>query len=278
MPTNETSIIEKEVIVLESVCDHIDRMVNFSLLELLGNDPQSQILSKDTNQQKLFYILLADFLSVADRRGPIGKTSFLGGLSDVCADPQFSINRSEVELKEAVECFRNWLNEKMCIDVWMLSLGKYVSISISRFDAIKMTGTVSKHNNLRIRGVAKKLQEVASESGVSICIEEALRTLPEFYERVHNDILIYHSSYICEFLNNIRWAIHTYLKPEFNRSSYWDEARNRRLGERIAYGIRVPESIKSQDTRACYKGLMDKVRSEPYMRRFVTTDVLKRRY
>ena len=144
-------------------------------------------------------------------------------------------------------------------------------MSISRVDAIKMSGDVSKHNYLRAISVAIKLQKILGESGVTISTEQALLALPDFYERVHDDILAYHFSHVCEFLNNIRWAIRTYLRPEFNRSYYLDECRNKILGEEFLYGYKVPENIKSRYARNCYWDLMNKLRTNPSIRRFIVS-------
>jgi len=88
--------IESEVVLLRNVYDHIGEMVNWSLMDLSDNDPESLIMFKDMNQRKLFFIILVDFLAKTDDRGPIKKTSFLNGLLDICSQPQFSIDGSEL--------------------------------------------------------------------------------------------------------------------------------------------------------------------------------------
>lgn len=265
-------MIENEVILLRAVYDHIDEMVNFSLLEIQGSDPDSTIMFKDMNQQKLFFILLVDFLSKTDSRGPIKQTSFLGGLAEICGNPSFSINESEADLKQTVEEFRQWLNEEREIDIWMPSISQNLRLPVSRLTAIKMSGDVSKHNYLRAIGVAENLQRILSQVGIELDMETALLALPDFYERFHDDILLYHSSHICEFLNNIRWDIHTYLKPEFNRSYH-------RSNDNLArYSYKVPESIKSSYARDCYWELMNELRRIPYMRKFVVSNNFKSVY
>ncbi|MCU7827987.1 MAG: hypothetical protein KZQ85_02865 [Candidatus Thiodiazotropha sp. (ex Myrtea sp. 'scaly one' KF741663)] len=265
-------MIEQEVIILRNVYDHIGEMVNFSLMDIQGRDPNSMIMFKDMNQRKLFFILLVDFLSVTDKRGPIVQTSFLGGLLRVCENPQFSEADSEKGLKEVVIRFKVWLQEKRIIDIWMPSISEEVKLSISRLDAIKMSGDVSKHNYLRASGVALRLQEILKESGVSVETEQAMLALPDFYERFHDDILIYLSSHICEFLNDIRWAIHTYLRPEFSKSFH------RTSSSVIDYSYHVPKEIQSEYARDCYWELMNELRRKPYMRQFVVSESFKSEY
>lgn len=265
-------MIEQEVILLRNVYDHIGEMVNFSLLEIQDYQGDSLVMFKDMNQRKLFFILLVDFLSVTDKRGPIEKTSFLGGLSKVCETPQLSEEQSENELREVVQDFRGWLNEQRTIEIWMPSINEQVSLSISRLDAIKMSGDISKHNYLRASGVAERLREILQDSGIEVSFEQAMLALPDFYERFHDDILIYLSSHICEFLNNIRWAIHRYLRPEFRKSFH------RTTESIVGYSYTVPNEIESEYARDCYWELMNELRQEPYMRQFIVSESFKSEY
>lgn len=265
-------LIEQEVIILRNVYDHIGEMVNFSLLDIQDYQGDSLIMFKDMNQRKLFFILLVDFLSVTDKRGPIEKISFLGGLQKVCDNPQLSKNQSENELREVVQRFRSWLNANRPIEIWMPSINKQVSLSISRLDAIKMSGDISKHNYLRASGVAERLREILKESGIEIDFEQAMLALPDFYERFHDDILIYLSSHICEYLNDIRWAIHKYLRPEFVKSFCRSDESV------VGYSYTVPAEINSEYARDCYWELMNELRQEPYMRQFVVSESFKSEY
>lgn len=265
-------MINNEVILLRAVYDHIDDMVNFSLMDIRSSNNASMVMFKDMNQRRLFFILLADFISKTDNRGPIKKTSFLSGISAICDNPQFSVKQSEIELRDSVKSFRQWLLEKKQIEIWMPSIGEDVKLSISRLDSIKMSGDISKHNYLRAIGVAEDLQKILSKSGVNIEIEEALLALPDFHERFHEDILIYLSSHICEFLNNIRWAIHTYLQPEFNRSFHYKN------GKTDEYGFHVPDAINSKYAHDCYWELMNHLRNKPYMQKIVVSESFKCEY
>ncbi len=268
-------MIEREVILLRSVDDHIGEMVNHLMLDVIGEEPNSEIRFKDEPRHKLFFILLVDFLSVTDKRGPIKAISFLKGLSDICGAPQFSVDGSENELRNTVQRFRDWLECEIKIDVWMPSIDKEVNMSISRVDAIKMSGNISKHNYLRVIGVAKQLQKVMNKSKVTIDLEQALLALRDFHE-VFDGVLNYHSSTICEFLSNIVWGIHTYLEPEYRRSIYWPEPKID--GPPNRYCFDVPESIKSDYASDSYWELMNKVRRKPFVRRFTVTEWLKKRY
>jgi len=265
-------MIETEVILLKAVYDHIGEMVNFSTVEIQTWEDDKIVVFKDANAEKLFYILLSDFLSKTDSTGPIPQVSFLQGLSNICEKPQLSSAGSEQELKRAVEDFRSWLNTQKEIDIWMSSISSQLTLKLSWADAARMSGDVSKHNYLRAIGVAKRLQSILADSGRSVSLDEALLSLPDFYERFHGDILIYLSSHICEFLNNIRWGIYTYLLPEYVTSCH-------RTDENPAgYSFRVPPEIHSSYARGCYWDLMNYVRSKPYMERFTVPHIFKTHY
>jgi len=264
--------VEQEVIILKAVKELIDSMVNFALMSLLGNDPDSNILFHDYMHQRFFNIILVDFLSRTDKRGPIKQTSYLGGLREIVANPCFDENNSVHNLKVATQGFKKWLDQKVEVDVWLPSIDKNTKLKISRVHFLKMTGDISKHNYLKAIGVAQELQKILSKSGITVDINGALLALADFYERFHTDILNYHSSTIAEFLNNIRWGIYDYLQPELNKSIVWEG------GSPPKYRYTYPPGIQSGFAKACYWELMNEVSREPYMRKFKVTKWLKRRY
>jgi hypothetical protein len=74
--------------------------------------------------------------------------------------------------------------------------------------------------------------------------------IDEFYEWFHTNVFAYHSSAIAEFLNNLRWGIHDYLRREFLRSF------TREPGS-IAYHFKYPAG--SQHPTGKYWNLMNDV-------------------
>lgn len=264
--------IEQEVIVLKAVKELIDSMINYELITLQGTDPDSKISFNTAPNQILFNILLVDFLSCTDKRGPINQTSYLDGLHFISDNPSFNVSDSIEHLKNATQELNNWLEQEVTVDIRLPSIDKSIKTSITRFDFLKMTGNISKHNYLRAVGVADKLKSILAKSGVDVQLEEALLALTDFYERFHTDILGYHSSTIAEFLNNIRWGIYYYLQPEFKKSIIWES------GEPPKYQYTYPTGLNSVFAKACYWELLNEVRSEPYIRIFKVTKFLKLRY
>lgn len=266
-------MIEQEVILLRAISDHIGEMVNFEVMDVYGDDPHSHIMFKTMTHRRFFNILLVDFLSKTDERGPVKKTSFLGGLLEICENPSFNHQDSISSLKATAEKFKLWLRTNVKISVWLPGIDEEAHLEVERYNFLKMTGDVSKHNYLRAIGVAEDLSKALKDSGIECDIQDALLALPDFYERFHTDIMTYHSSTIAEFLNNIRWGIYFYLKPEFNKSI------ERSNDDLIGYRYRAPDDISSSKyAKDCYWELMNQVRSPPYMRKFVVSENFKSEY
>ncbi|MEW6142137.1 MAG: helix-turn-helix domain-containing protein [Chloroflexota bacterium] len=264
--------IEQEIILLMAVEELIDLMVNFELMSLLGNDPDSNILFKSITHQRFFNIILVDFLSCTDAKSPIEKTSYLGGLRGIVNKPNFNENNSVENLSAAIKEFKDWLEQEIQVPLWLPSISKDAILRITRFQFLKMTGNLSKHNYLRAFRVAEELRNILLCSGITVNSNEALLALADFYERFHNDILNYYGSTLAEFLNNIRWGIYEYLQPELQRSIVYEGS------DPLKYSFRYPEGIKSEYAKMCYWDLMNEVKAVPYVRRFKVTKWLKTRY
>ena len=86
---NITSL-EQEIIILKAVKELIDSMVNYEIISLVGDDPDSNIMFKSSTHQKFFNIILVDFLSRSDRKAPIKQTSYLGALKNIAEKPNFN--------------------------------------------------------------------------------------------------------------------------------------------------------------------------------------------
>lgn len=264
--------VEQEVIILKAVIELINSMVNFEVLSIEGNDPESNIVFKSSTHQRFFNIILVDFLSCTDKRGPVKPISYLGGLREIINNPCFDENDSVRNLNVATQEFKDWLEQYVEVGVWLPSIDKDTRLKIKRLDFLKMTGDISKHNYLRAIGVAEDLQKILLKSGITVDIDEALLALAEFYERFHTNIFSYHASTIAEFLNNIRWGIYDYLQPEFNKSIASEGSNS------LMYRYINAEKIEGKFAEACYWELMNEVRSKTYMKRFKVTRYLKLRY
>jgi hypothetical protein len=263
---------EEEVILLKAVTELIDSMVNHELLEILGSDPDCQVMFKTMTHHKYFNIVLVDFLSRTDRRASVRQTSYLGALRSISDTPSFDVSRSVTLLAESTRSFTDWLQKEVEVETWFPSINKETVLRIPRIAFLKMCGDISKHNFLRAVGVAEELKDTLQKTGVVISLDDALLALADFYERFHTDISNYHASTIAEFLNTIRWGIYEYLQPEFRRSIVWEG------GDPPKYRYTYPTDVTTRFARECYWELMNEVRSAPYVARFQVTRYLKLRY
>lgn len=266
------SPLEGEVVLLKATWDLIGEAANATVFKVTGIDPDSQIRFDSSLHQKFFSIVLVDFLSETDRDAPLKSETLLAGLRKVAATPLLSLPSSTAELALAVEDFASWLEQEVQVEAWLPSIDKQITFALTRSKFIRICGNLSKHSFLRTFRVAKELRALLAAAGESTSLEEASLALDDFYERFHTDILNYHSSTIAEFLNNIRWGVYQYLRPEFERSFAWD-ATNPTL-----HGYDIPEGLHSAYARTAYWDLMNEVMTQPSMRRFKVTRWLKLRY
>jgi hypothetical protein len=267
MPRNEhLTPIETEVVLLKAIHELVDSMVNFEMLSLIGEDPHSQVLFKSDIHHGFFNILFVDFLSQTDSRNPFKQSSYLAALKSITANPSFNMNSSIGSLRRATEEFATWLDQELQIEVWLPSIETEEILNISRTTFLKMCGNICKHNFLRLSAVAKDFQKTLDASGKRVTLNDALLMLRDFYHHFGWDIFRYHSSTIAELLNNVRWGIYDYLRPEFRRS--FTRIPDDPMGR---YEFKYPAGLIEKFAKDCYWDLMNEVRNKPYMRRFEVT-------
>ena len=91
--------IEQEIIVLRAVWDMIDGMVNYNNFEKEHGTVEAQLMFSTTTHQRLFNILLVDFLSkpqkgtfdLPEANGPaITDHTYLFYLRRICGEPKLN--------------------------------------------------------------------------------------------------------------------------------------------------------------------------------------------
>jgi hypothetical protein len=280
---------EQEAIILNAAWTAIDEMVNFRMFDHLGDRTSDIVLGLRTeNSLRLFNILLGDFLSpltrIRDRELPFGLSSPLGDakpsdrtflfyLRRVSESPQFCANADM--LRESVEAFANWLEAETQIpDVWLPSIETNVNLTIQRIKWLKICANIGKHNFMRLEANVGDIVKILSRNGVEIDERMGYAIIPEFWEWFHDHLFSYHFSAIAEFLNNIRWAIFGYLRPEFDRSYHVTSY----IQQSPISAFHYPAGVENPIAQAMYWDLMNMARREPYFPRFTSSDYLKQRY
>lgn len=281
--------IEREAIILNSAWEMIDGMVNWAIFVMHDNTALKSLMFQTRQHSLLFAILLGDFLSqIGAFKGdpvPLGlkaapsnarpsDLTFLFHLRQVCADPKLGTDTTA--LRAAIESFAGWLESEFTApNVKLPAIEVVADLRIARLRYIKMCADIAKHILARLATNVRYLRKLLEAAGHPVSEQEAYLAVENFFEWFHDDIFIYHSSQIAEFLNNIRWAIYDYLQPEFQRSWHWTDKATAQFP---IYSYRVPAEITEPLALAMYWNAMNRSRSRPYMPRFVVTDALKQRY
>ncbi|MRK21953.1 hypothetical protein [Pseudomonas sp. JG-B] len=265
--------VEREVIYLLAVVDLIRSMVNRAMFDV-GEGDDTNIFFRTSAHHSLFAIALVDFLSMTDaaKEAPVPATPYLRALRTITARPSFNVNGSVADLESVADSFKSWLDEKIEVDVWLPTIGKQLLLRPTRRALHCIAGNLTKHNFLRSIGVAKELQHLLASAGAPLEMRDVIQAQGDIYEHFHDNVGLYHSSAIAEFLNNLLWGIQTYLQPEFERS--WTQDRH----ESCSYSYRYPAGLTDPLARACYWELMNRVRSGPIFQPFTISSSFKSRY
>jgi hypothetical protein len=263
--------IETEAVFLSAVFEIVNSMVNHVMLRISGSDPDREVVFASDEHRRLFNILLVDFLSKTDKRLRVLPQSYMDSLTDITERPRFDVDGSVDWLRKSTREFRQWLDTEVKVEIWLPNIETETTLDITRSMFLRMCGNIAKHNFLRLNTVASQLQAVLRKQAVEISIGEALLTLEDFDNHMRG-VFAYHSTTIAQFLNDLRWGIYLYLRPEFKRSF------RRTPGDRWRYEFVYPNGLQVDFARRCYWNLMNHIRSEPYMQPFQTTKWLKLRY
>ncbi len=268
------SEIEKEVIYLKAVNELIDSIVNCEIMDILGDDPNSEIHFNSSTHRKYFNIILVDFLSNINNEFVEERLSYIDAILSICKKTSFDEKGSINNLKTATQIFKKWLEEEIQVPIWMPSINLETVLSIKRGESIKICGNISKHNFSRLTRTADDIVRIVkrNDKDINIDFESSLLIFSDFYDRFHNDIFIYLGSIIAKFLNNIRWGIHEYLQPEFARS-FVPEG-----GNSLWYRYIYPAGIENKFAKECYWDLMNENRMSPYVGKFKIAYWLEKGY
>jgi hypothetical protein len=280
--------VEQECIILNSVWEMIDRMVNWAMFVKHDRIKPTNMMFETREHSLLFVILLGDFLSplraFRGQRMPLGLArmhsntrpsdlTFLYYLRQVCTKPKLGPDASD--LSSRTEAFGTWLEDEFVArGVNLPTINVVTDVRIPRYRYLKMCGDIAKHNLARLSANVARIRELLEASGQPVSEQESYLAVEDFFAWFHDNIFIYHSSQIAEFLNNIRWSIFDYLQPEFARS--WHRVEG--ASDFAMYAYDIPGDCTEPVARAMYWDLMNRVRAKPHMHRFIVSESFKQRY
>ena len=275
---------ERESVILNSAWAMINDMVNWAMFDQNDLIGPTTLKFQSSTHAELFIILLADFLSPIQQSKSnkivqnLGKLpnyargadrTFIFHLRQVCLHPQ--LGKGATELSDKVEEFASWLETSMMSrGVNLDSIDIVADIEIERYRYLKMCGNNAKHSLPRLSRVVSELHGLLTVAGHKVSIQDANLATKPFFDWFFEDMFIFHSNQIVEFLNDVRWLMFEYLQPEYLRSWY---PGGRFTGD---YGYHIPDSVTDPFARAMYWDIMNRVRMRPWMERFVVDDAFKR--
>ncbi len=265
---------EREVVVLAVAIEAINEMVNHEMMRLptLGG-PDAEAPFKSLASSALFTVLLVDALEMVNAELLGIKGSLLDAIRSVSEEPLLGSVEQAVVLSKTIGALQGWLAAEIEVEVWFPSFDTNTRLKLQRQDFVAICGNISKHNLTRLTGKARCLRTLLQSNGVTVSEADALGALDDFHEKFHTDVISYHSTTLAELLNNVRWAIHEYLVPEFERSY----VPPKREGE-LAYDFKVPPTLTTTFAINRYWDIMNSVRGKPWIPRFTGTRYLKGRF
>jgi hypothetical protein len=211
---------EFEVAVMYGAIALLDDILGTDVFEIHGTGENQNISFKSRIAQRYFYLSLIDFLSDMDSSFKLtkDKCTVLDGMVCISCNPQIGYKKDIKTLRTTLRRFEKWLGKEVHVQkFWSPKINRETTLLLSRFDMIKICANMSKHGILRLGGIALDTQAIFQNSKKAISFNEAILCLEDFYEKFHNDILIYHASYIAEMLLDIRSAINDYLTPIYRK-------------------------------------------------------------
>ncbi|MHA6689314.1 hypothetical protein [Devosia sp. A449] len=263
--------LDREIIVLSAVWDLIDSMVHYGHFVKQHRLEEATLMFNTSECSRLFIIMLADFLSkpsegtftlkFRDGEGSLAET-YLGNLLDISNAPHF--HGDVALLQTSIQAFANWLDGSVTVEkVWLPSIDREGDITVQRKTYLKICGTLTKHGFTRLGNTVKAIQRVLADNGTKIDEGQSYLIIPDFQDWFRDNVFIASSSIIAWHLNEIRWGLFQYLRPEFERaySPYL-------AGDFEAYRFDVPVAITNPLIKSIYWDLMNNVRSPPYFPRF----------
>lgn len=257
---------EIESIGLYIVVRAIDDFINRELLHFheVGGVPTF----KGSVARDLFAVRLLDFLEQVDPRMTGVKGSCVDLLETAVVTSSFDRDASVEGLRTTVQTLRTWLNERITVHLWLPSLELDTDLTLTRQNLLYVAGNTSKHNLSRLSGVAGRLQTILKENNHEIGREASWLAVDDFEEHFKEDLLAFYCVRITGLVNDVRWAIHDYLLPEFHDSYTRDP------NHEVRYSYRYPEGVSSPFARDSYWALMNRIRARPYIERFVVPEYM----
>ena len=268
---NARSAAELEAIGLCVCCEALDDIVNRGLLEMIEvsqRPGECETRFHTRYHQLLFLIRLLDF---AKESGDSSLTGVKGSCIEVLGTA--AIQRAlhpagdSAPLAAAVTNLRDWLEREREVKMWLPTLNIDAQIKLPCMDLLHIAGNQSKHNLSRLTGVCGRIATTLQKQNYAVSAEMIPLALDEFHEHLVENFFCYYGTWLAELLNEVRWGIYSYLKPQFD----WSYQKQ---GDGL-YSFRYPAEVQDDVVRQWYWRLMNIMRHEPIFKRFTCGQSLR---
>ncbi len=273
---NDFTEIEKEILILKSVIDIINSIVNNMIIKLHYTQAGLvEVRFRDYTEKYFFNIFLVDLLSQPSRNLFSGKSNYIELLSDILKAPSFNIENSVENLKESINEFKIWLDTIITIEkMWFPSINIQCNFRIKRIDIMLICGNTRKHNTTRLTMIALTLKKIFKENNIDIDDIDSILVIEDFDNWFHGDgnIFSYYASILTEMLNDIRWGMQDYLLPEYRKSHTPDLTEDRK------YSFKYPIDVEHRLAQTYYWNLMNDIRGGCIFEKFNIPNYMKNHY
>jgi hypothetical protein len=270
MPSNSA---ELEAIGLSIAIEALDDIANHSMLQVLPLDDcsgEAEVRFQTREHQQLFLIRLLDFVEERGDSALTGvKGSCLSVLQEACATRTFNIEESVLPLEHAVKGFQSWLNEPTPLRLWLPTLDINALLTVPRRELLFIAGNQSKHNLARLTGVSRRIAEILLAHEYNVRLELIPLALDELRTHLHEDYFVYYGTWLAEHLTKLRWGIHRYLSP------FYERVYRAPTEGSLVYSYEMPDSISSPIGKEWFWRLMNLVRRGPYLQPMYAAHYLK---
>jgi hypothetical protein len=231
------------------------------------------VLPKGTIEKNYFFILLLELFSPVNAEMLPGKDkgdNLLTLLRRVSQKPCLNTVQNDTDrLNRRVSEFLSWLDHEFDYSIYSQEIGKNVTVTISRREALYLVGNRCKHTLVRSNAVLNKLVKKYRAAGISVLADEEALVLADIDNWFFDDFCGYHFTKLCELCSNLYHSIIEYVRPVYVKAL--------RLNEGVPAGYDVPSQLSRSDLKSEYYCLMNKV-SNPWIPFIETPEVLTLRY
>jgi len=239
---------EFEALILYEAHCYLAEMIHVDFYEVHGTKPHQRAVFHNTLVYDLFIIKMVELISPSSITisGERKNFSIMDGMGWLCFK-QYPKLRTLNKLRTSYTVFNKWLNEEIEISFWCALLKRKLTIKVERNKIINWSANITKHTPFRLGLVLERMSKIYKKNNIHLNELEVLATKDDLYQKIRDDVLAYHESYIVEMLGNVFYGLNLYVK-------YRSKQRKKiylPIGL-IAHNVKYPKSLKNDFYKELY--------------------------